>query len=222
MAVAFGVSLGTVAALKQNSTLDYVTLGFATLGASIPNIVAGILLIIVFSLGLHWFPTSGWQSPGAAWDALVAGRFQDVWPQLWAFLSRAFMPALALAFTPAALLARITRASVLEVIRQDFVRTAHAKGLAQVPVVTRHVMKNALIPVITVTGPITADLITGSFIVESIFGIPGVGRIFVQAVGARDYALILGSVLFYTLIIAVANLIVDVLYAVVDPRIRYG
>src|SRR5205823_1683931 len=132
--------------------------------------------------------------------------------------SRAFLPALALAFAPAALLTRVTRASVLEVVHQDYVRTAFAKGLAEPPIVTRHVLKNALIPVVTLAGPIAADLVTGSFIVESIFGIPGIGRLFVQAVGARDYALILGSVLFYSLVIALANLVVDVLYAVLDPR----
>jgi ABC-type dipeptide/oligopeptide/nickel transport system permease component len=132
------------------------------------------------------------------------------------------LPAGALALLPTALLARVTRASVLEVFRQDYVRTAHAKGLREVAVASRHVLKNALIPVITVAGPIAADLVTGSFVVESIFGIPGVGRTFVQGVSARDYALILGSTLFYTVTIVIANLIVDILYAVVDPRVRYG
>jgi ABC-type dipeptide/oligopeptide/nickel transport system permease component len=131
------------------------------------------------------------------------------------------MPALALAFTPAALLARVTRASVLEVLGQDYIRTARAKGLEEPRIVLRHILKNALIPVVTLTGPITADLVTGSFIVESIFGIPGIGRNFVQAVGARDYSLILGSVLFYTAVIVAANLLVDVLYAFADPRVRY-
>lgn len=222
IAFTVGVTLGSIAALNQNSAVDYATLTFATVGASVPSIVAGILLIIFFSLGLHWFPTGGWQSPLPAWDALLSGRFDEVGPAGWGFLSRAFMPALALAFTPAALLARITRSSVLEVVRQDYIRTARAKGLRELLIVVRHIMKNALIPVITLTGPITADLITGSFVVESIFGIPGIGRNFVQGVGARDYSLILGSVLFYTLIIVIANLVVDILYAVVDPRIRYG
>jgi len=226
MALAFalvlGVTLGTIAALRQNSIVDYATLGFATIGASVPNIVAGILLIILFALVLHWFPTGGWQSPAPAWDALAAGRLDEVWPKFWAFLSRVFMPALALALAPAALLARITRASVLDIIHQDYVRTAWAKGLSEARVMTQHVMKNALIPVITLSGPLAADLITGSFIVESIFGVPGVGRTLVQAIGARDYALILGMVLFYTLLIAIANLIVDVLYSVLDPRVRYG
>ena len=222
LALAVGLTLGTLSALKQNSVIDYVAMGFATAGASVPNIVAGILLILAFSIGLHWLPTGGWQPLGPAWDALVSGQLSEVGPRVWAFLSRALMPAMALAFAPAALLTRITRASVLEIIRQDYVRTARAKGLTESPIVTRHILKNALIPVITLTGPITADLITGSFIVESIFGIPGLGRIFVQSIGARDYSLILGSVLLYTVVIAVSNLIVDVFYVVVDPRIRYS
>jgi oligopeptide transport system permease protein len=222
LALVLGVSLGTIAALRQGSPLDYVALGFATAGASLPSIVAGILLIVVFALGLHLFPTGGWQSPGPAWDALVSGRLGEVGPQLWAFLSRAFLPALALALAPAALLTRVTRASVLDVAHHDYVRTAFAKGLAEPSVVTRHILKNAMIPIATLAGPIAADLVAGSFIVESIFGIPGIGRLFVQAVGARDYALILGSVLFYSLVIALANLVVDVLYAFLDPRIRYS
>jgi oligopeptide transport system permease protein len=155
-------------------------------------------------------------------EALTSGQLAPALGHGWAFMSRLFLPALALAFAPAALLTRVTRASVLEVVRQDFVRTARAKGMAEIFVVGRHVLKNGLIPVITLAGPIAAELVTGSFIVESIFSIPGLGRNFVQAVSARDYALILGSVLFYTAAIAVANLIVDVLYAVVDPRIRYA
>ena len=221
-ALVIGLAAGTLAAVKQNSALDYATLAFATIGASVPSIVSGIVLIIIFALGLHWFPTGGWQSPQPAWDALTAGRPADVLQALWGFLSRVCMPAIALALMPAALLARVTRASVLEVIRQDYVRTARAKGLAELPVMGRHVLKNALIPIFTVAGPLTADLVTGSFIVESIFGIPGIGRTFVQGVSARDYALVLGTTLFYTGIIVVANLVVDLLYAIVDPRVRYG
>lgn len=222
IALIVGVSVGTLAAFKQNTLIDHVTLTLATVGASVPSIVSGIVLIIAFALGLHWLPTGGWQSPQPAWDALISGRPGDVGPALWAFLSRAILPACALALLPTALLARVTRASVLEVFRQDYVRTARAKGLNEVAVASRHVLKNALIPVITIAGPIAADLVTGSFVVESIFGIPGIGRTFVQGVSARDYALILGSTLFYTVAIVIANLVVDVLYAVVDPRVRYG
>jgi oligopeptide transport system permease protein len=222
LALSLGIGLGTLAALKPRSLLDYLALWFGTIGVAVPNIVSGILLIIAFSLALHWFPTGGWQSPAPAWEAAISGRWGEVWPRLWDFLSRLAMPAVALALAPAALITRVTRASVLEVAHQDYVRTAWAKGLGERLVVGRHVLRNALIPVITVAGPIAADLAAGSFIVESIFGIPGIGRNFVQAVGSRDYALILGSVLFYALAIAIANLVVDVLYCVVDPRIRYG
>jgi oligopeptide transport system permease protein len=222
IALAIGLTLGTAAAVRPRSAIEGVALFVGTLGVAIPSIVSSILLVIVFALALNWFPTGGWQSPAAAWHALVAGRWGEVGPQLWASLSRVVLPALALALAPAALLTRVTRASVLEVIHQDYVRTAHAKGLRERLVVTRHVLKNALIPIMTVAGPLAADLVTGSFIVESIFGIPGIGRNFVQAVGARDYPLIMGSVLVYAVVIAFANLIVDVLYAVADPRVRYG
>lgn len=197
-ALVVGLGLGVLSALRQNSWVDYVSLFFATLGASTPNFVAAIVLIIVFAVGLHFLKTGGWGSP----DQII-------------------MPAIALGFTPAAFLARITRASLLEALGQDYVRTARAKGLSEQIVLTRHVVKNALIPVATVLGPLAANLVTGSFIIENVFSIPGIGRIFVQGIGARDYALIMGAVLFYALIVALANLAVDLFYAVVDPRIRY-
>jgi oligopeptide transport system permease protein len=131
------------------------------------------------------------------------------------------MPALALAALPAAYIARISRASMLDVVRQDYIRTARSKGLAERIVLTRHTMRNAMIPVITVAGPELAALVTGSFIIESVFSIPGIGRLFVQGVFQRDYGLIMGTVLFYAFMVAVVNLIVDILYAVIDPRIRY-
>lgn len=222
VALTVGIGLGTLSALRQGSAVDYAALAFATAGASIPSIVAGILLIIVFSLVLHWLPTGGWQPPGEVMEALAAGNLDKARVSLWEFVSRTFMPSLALAFAPAALLTRVTRASVLEIIGQDFVVTARAKGLREILVVGRHILRNALIPVLTLAGPIGADLIAGSFIVESMFSIPGLGRNFVQAVGARDYALMLGAVIFYAALIAVANLIVDILYAAADPRIRYS
>ncbi len=199
VAVVFGVGLGTLAALRQNSLIDYLSLGFATVGASTPNFVWSMMLVVFFSLMLHWFPTGGWGTP-----------------------KYMVLPVLALAFTPAAYVARITRASILEVIRQDYVRTARAKGMHRRVIIWRHVLRNALIPVVTVLGPIFAGLFSGSFIVESIFSIPGTGRLFVQAISARDYPLIMGTTLFYALIIVMANLIVDLLYAVIDPRIRYS
>jgi oligopeptide transport system permease protein len=131
------------------------------------------------------------------------------------------MPAFALAALPAAYTARITRASTLEVVRQDYVRTARAKGLPERTVLTRHILRNSLIHVVTVAGPELAFLISGSFIIENLFSIPGIGRLFVQGVFARDYPLIMGSVLFYAFAVAVINLFVDILYAAIDPRIRY-
>ena len=193
-----GIALGMAAALRQNTWIDYVCVMFSTIFASVPGFVLGILLMIVFSVVLHWFPTGGWGSP-----------------------SQIVMPAIALAALPAAFIARITRASTLETMRQDYVRTARSKGLLERVVLIRHILRNSLIPVVTVAGPQFAALVTGSVIVETIFSIPGIGRLFVQAVFARDYGLIMGTVLFYSFVISVANLVVDILYGVIDPRIRY-
>jgi len=131
------------------------------------------------------------------------------------------MPAFALAALPAAYIARITRASTLEVMRQDYIRTAYAKGLTQDIILLRHILRNALIPVVTTAGPELAFLISGSFIIENLFNIPGIGRLFVNGVFARDYGLVMGSILFYAFAVAAINLIVDILYVVIDPRIRY-
>jgi oligopeptide transport system permease protein len=197
-AMIVGISLGMAAALRQNTWIDYVCVMFSTIFASVPGFVLGILLMIVFSVILHWFPTGGWGSP-----------------------AQVVMPAIALAALPAAFIARITRASTLETMRQDYVRTARSKGLLERVVLIRHILRNSLIPVVTVAGPQFAALVTGSVIVETIFSIPGIGRLFVQAVFARDYGLIMGTVLFYSFVISVANLVVDILYGVIDPRIRY-
>ncbi|HEX7474630.1 MAG TPA: ABC transporter permease, partial [Dehalococcoidales bacterium] len=178
--------------------VDYGSVLFSTIFASVPAFVLGILLIIVFSVSLHWLPTGGWGSA-----------------------KYVIMPAFALAALPAAYIARITRASILEVARQDYVRTARAKGMIERVVLIRHILRNALIPVLTVSGPELAFLISGSFIIENLFSIPGIGRLFVQGVFSRDYGLIMGSVLFYAFAVALVNLIVDISYAAVDPRIRY-
>jgi len=198
VAVLIGIPLGVLAALRQNSWVDYLCLFFATIGASVPNFVMGIVLIILLSVGLHLLPTGGW----GGWQKVI-------------------MPALALGFYPAALLARMTRASMIEAIRQDYVRTARAKGLVEQIILWRHIFKNALIPVVTVLGPWVAMLITGSFIIESIFAIPGIGKFYIQGIFARDYGLLMGTTLFYAVVIAFANLLVDILYALIDPRIRY-
>jgi oligopeptide transport system permease protein len=198
LAVILGIPLGIAAALRQNSAVDYFAVTFATIFASIPNFVLGILLMVIFSVTLHWLPTSGWGS-----------------------VRQIFMPAFALAALPAAYMARISRASMLDVIRQDYIRTARAKGLAERVVLVRHILRNAMIPVVTIAGPELAALVTGSFIIESLFSIPGIGRLFVQGVFQRDYGLIMGTVLFYAFAIAIINLAVDILYGMIDPRIRY-
>ncbi|MDD5189906.1 MAG: ABC transporter permease [Dehalococcoidales bacterium] len=198
LAQAIGIPLGVAAALKQNSGVDYFSVLFSTVFASIPGFVLGILLMIVFSVMLHWLPTSGWGSP-----------------------QQLIMPVICLAALPAAQSARITRASTLEVMRQDYVRTARSKGLLENRVRIRHIFRNSLIPVVTIAGPELANLITGSFIIENLFAVPGVGRLFVQGIFARDYSLIMGGVLFYAFTIAILNLVVDIAYAAIDPRIRY-
>jgi len=197
-AILLGIPLGIAAALKQNSVIDYTAVVFATIFASIPGFVLGILLMMLFAVTLHWLPTGGW------------GGVRQI-----------LMPAFALAALPAAYTARITRASMLDVVRQDYIRTARSKGLAERIVLIRHILRNAMIPVVTIAGPEFAALITGSFIIENLFSIPGIGRLFVQGVFQRDYGLIMGTVLFYAFAIAVVNLAVDILYGVIDPRIRY-
>ncbi len=198
LAIIIGIPFGMAAALKQNSVIDYLSVIFSTIFASIPGFVLGILLIIIFSVALHWLPTGGWGN-----------------------IKQLIMPAFALATLPAAFIARITRASTLEVMRQDYIRTVQAMGIKQRVILVRHILRNALIPVITMAGPELAFLISGSFIIENLFSIPGIGRMFVNGVFARDYGLIMGSVLFYGFVIAGINLVVDLLYAVIDPRIRY-
>jgi oligopeptide transport system permease protein len=198
LALVVGVPLGVFAAIKQNTLTDYLCMFFSVVGVSVPSFILGILLMVVFAGSLHWLPTSGWKD----WHAWI-------------------MPTIALAAFPAAQIARYTRASMLDVTRQDYVRTARAKGLAEQSVVIGHMMKNALIPVVTILGPITAVLVTGSFIIEYLFSIPGIGRLYVQAIFQRDYSMIMGTTIFYAVVVAFSNLIVDLLYGFIDPRIRY-
>jgi oligopeptide transport system permease protein len=198
VALMIGVPLGVLAAMRQNTSLDYSALAFGTIFASVPTFVLGFVLIIVFALTLHLVPTSGWGKP-----------------------INYVLPVLTLGLNQAALLTRITRASVLDVNRQDFMRTARAKGLREFLLIRRHMLKNAMIPVVTVLGPIMAFLIVGSLVVENIFSIPGVGRLLVQGISQRDYSLIMGSTLLFAIVIAFMNLIIDVLYAFIDPRISY-
>lgn len=204
-ALAVGVTLGVVAAVRQNSPIDYASVFLSTFAASTPSFVLGILLIVVFAVQLGWLPVFGWEK---AW---------------WLFPNwkQAILPTITLGALPAAYIARITRASVLEVLQQDYVRTARAKGLHERLVLGRHVLKNAVVPILTVSGPIAATLVTGSFIVETVFAIPGLGKQFVASVFQRDYGMIMGTTIFYAAIIAVANLVVDMVYVAVNPRIRY-
>jgi oligopeptide transport system permease protein len=198
VSVTVGVGLGVMSALHRNTAIDYVAVTFATVSASVPSFILGMLLLVLFSANLHWLPSTGWGSP-----------------------KQAVMPVLALSALPAAYIARVTRASMLDVLQQDYVRTARAKGLRERSVVLRHMLRNALIPVLTVTGPIAAALVTGSFIVEWLFSIRGIGFTFVDAIHNRDYGVIMGTTLFYTSVVVAANVAVDVLYAFIDPRIRY-
>lgn len=202
--VVFGIGIGVIAALRQNTWVDYAAVGFSTIGASVPNFVIGIVLVIVFSVTLYKV------TQGSVF--LPTGGF--------ALDQHLIMPVVTLAVLPIAFIARLTRASTLEVLRQDYVRTAWAKGLRERLVVTRHVLKNSLIPVVSALGPTFAVLITGSVIVETVFAIPGIGRSFVVAVSSRDYPMILGTVILFALVVAIANLIVDLLYTVIDPRVR--
>jgi oligopeptide transport system permease protein len=210
IATVVGVTLGVMAALHRNGALDYASVFFASAGSAIPSFVLGIFLIYIFSVTLHLLPTFGWDTSGGLIPGVLP-RF----PQL-------VLPVLTLAALPTAYLARVTRASMLEVLRQDYIRTAHSKGLPGRDVLKRHTLRNALIPIVTVIGPIAAHLVTGSFIVEQLFAVPGLGRLFVQSIEGRDYGMIMGTTLFFAAVIAIANLIVDITYAVVDPRIRYG
>jgi oligopeptide transport system permease protein len=216
VSVAVGLTLGTIAALNRNGPMDYLSVVFATIGASMPNFVLAVFLIIIFAVNLHWFDIIGWGEP---WFTLNLGLF-DL--NIGGDPRKMVLPIISLSALPAAYIARITRASMLEVMGQDYVRTGRAKGLQERTLVTRHVLKNGMIPVLTLIGPISANLITGSFITESIYSIPGIGRSFVQSVFDRDYGLIMGTTLFYAFVVVLANLIVDILYAVVDPRIKYS
>ena len=211
-AIVFGMTLGIVAAVYHNGVLDYLGVFFATAGAAMPSFILATFLVIIFSVKLGWFDVLGWGGP--AWsEAYNPGAYD--WRKM-------VLPVLSLGVLPAAFIARVTRASMLEVLNQDYVRTARAKGLREYNVVLRHSVKNAMIPVLTIAGPLFAFLITGSFIVERAFQIPGVGRRFVDAVFVRDYGIIMGTTLFFAAIVAIMNLLVDILYAYVDPRIRYS
>ena len=201
VAVAFalivGILAGIVAALYHNRWIDYLAMLMATIGFAVPSFIMAGFLMYVFALKLGWFPAALWGTP-----------------------SQIVLPALALAGMPTAVIARFMRSNMLEVMQQDYIRTARAKGLSQRVVVYRHALRNAIMPIITYLGPLVAGIFTGSFVVEHIFAIPGLGQYFVTSISNRDYTVILGATVFYSIFLVAMNLFVDLAYAWIDPRIK--
>lgn len=208
LGILLGILFGVIAAVKRYSTLDNVLTILAFLGISTPAFLAGLLGLYLFSLKLGWFPAGGYQTPGD-------GGFFDI-------LSHLILPAVILSLLYIAILMRYTRSSMLEVINQDYVRTASAKGIAQGRVIGKHVLRNALIPVVTVIGANVANLIGGAVFLESIFSWPGTGQLYLDAIDARDYPMIMGTTLVLAAVILLANLLTDLAYGLIDPRIRYS
>lgn len=198
IATVVGLSLGVIGAVKHNTMADYVSSFLSIVGISTPSYVVASLLVLILASWLGLVPTNGW-------DGI--------------FSTKIVIPALALSFFPAAILARYTRASLLDVLGSDYVRTARAKGVQERWVIIRHALRNALLPVVTVGGVVFADIITGSFFVEVISGVPGMGRYFVTSISSRDYPVVLGTVLLFGFVITLMNLIVDLIYPLLDPRI---
>jgi ABC-type dipeptide/oligopeptide/nickel transport system permease component len=208
IAVGLGIPLGLISALKQNTWVDYSAMFFAMIGVSIPNFVLGLLFMLAMLwLNQHDLPAL----PLARWGTESFGDW----------LRHMILPAITLGTGGSAIIARLTRASMLEVIRQDYIRTARAKGLRERTVVVVHALKNSLIPVTTVLGPLMAAWLTGSFIIETIFSVPGIGRFFVTSIADRDYTLIMGTILVYAVLLVFMNIVVDISYAFLDPRIRF-
>jgi oligopeptide transport system permease protein len=213
LAVVVGMTLGTISALNHNGPGDYAGVFFATVGASVPSFIIGAFLsVAVITMDLSWFKLSGWGGPLEPSDTFKFSEYE---------FGKMVIPVVALGMLSSSFIARVTRASVLEVLNQDYIRTARAKGLREQTVVLRHAIKNAMIPVLTLMGPTFAVLVTGSFIIETMFSIPGLGRESIQAISRRDYGMIMGTTIFFAFIVTVANLAVDLAYAAVDPRIRY-
>jgi peptide/nickel transport system permease protein len=227
IAVVVGVVVGTVAAVRRHTVFDYLSSAGVLLGISIPTFWLGIILIIVFGLWLRWLPISGRVDPRLGADPsvpflTVTSLLQGNWSVAGDALRHLILPALTLAAWPAAIVARMTRASLLESLGQDYARTARGKGLPERLIVVRHAARNALLPVLTVVGLEFGTLLGGAVVTETIFAWPGLGQLTVAAIGARDYQVIQGVVVLLAAVFVVLNLMVDVLYAVLDPRIRYG
>jgi oligopeptide transport system permease protein len=202
LALAVGIAIGMLAALRQNSWIDYGVIGTAVLGIAVPNFVVAPALTLYFGLVLRWLPVGGWGEQGFS-------------------PSHAVLPIVALALPQIANIARLTRGSMLEVLRSNYVRTARAKGLPERITLTRHAIKATLPPIVSYLGPAIANIITGSIVIEQIFGIPGIGRYFVQAALNRDYTLVMGVVVFYGALIILFNLAADLVYGLLDPKVRY-
>jgi oligopeptide transport system permease protein len=201
-AIVLGLPAGIIAALRPNSIWDYGVMFFSNVGFAVPSFLVATLLIYYFSVKLGWVPTSGW--PLGVWE----------------LDSRVILPSFALGLLPMAFFARLVRGAMLETFQQDYVRTARAKGLRYRRVVGMHVLRNSLIPVVTAAGPLLGFLVTGSFVIEFIFSIPGIGKGFIDGVRNRDYALVMALTVLLSLVIIVANLVVDILYGFLDPRTR--
>lgn len=199
LAVLLGIPLGIFGALGHNRWPDYLSTAISIIGVAVPSFVLALLLVLFFGVTLKLLPTGGWKGP-------------EYW----------VLPTIALAGFPIAVIARYTRASMLEVTRKDYIRTAQSKGIGGRAVVSRHMIRNALIPVVTILGPTLAFLVTGSFIIETIFSVPGIGRFYVSAISQRDYSLLMAMTILYAFTVAFLNVVVDVLYAYIDPRIRYS
>ncbi len=226
IAVAVGVPVGILAATRQSSPLDYGAMLLALVGISTPVFWAGIVLIYLLSFRLGLFPIGGIVGTSIELRHLTYGYVTDSlltsnWPALRSSLHHLLLPAIVLSTIPMAIIARMTRSSMLEILGQDYLRTARAKGLAERAVVLEHALKNGLIPVVTVIGLQFGGLLSGAFLTETVFGRPGIGRYVVTAIGARDYPAIQGTVLVVAVLFVLINLAVDLLYAVIDPRIAY-
>jgi oligopeptide transport system permease protein len=206
--VGLGILFGVLAAMRQNTWVDYLATTTSVIGFSMPNFVIASALLVIFGVYLY--------------NLTNGAIYYDIgWNGTYGTLGQLPIPAFALGFPYASIVARLTRASMLETIKQDYVRTARAKGLTNHVVIIRHALRNALIPVVTILGPLVLGIITGSVVIENIFGIPGLGKEFVESILNRDYNIVIGVFTFYAGLIGLANLLVDMLYTVIDPRIRY-
>ncbi|MGL5050630.1 MAG: ABC transporter permease [Fusobacteriaceae bacterium] len=195
--LSLGIPLGIISALKRGTYIDSLAMILATVGIAVPSFILTVLLMFFFCIHLKWLPTYGLST-----------------------YKHYILPVLGLSITPIAYMSRLMRSSLLEVLRQDYIRTARAKGVKEIFVILKHALRNSLLPIVTYIAPLIAGLLTGSFVIERLFSIPGIGRDFVTGIGDRDYSIILGLTIFFGAIIIVSNLVVDILYAIVDPRIK--